>query len=92
MGDRPLLARVDVGILPGLEQKSRHVLREELAGLGIHHVETVVIDEHRLLSSPICPALAADFSNDSLSNLSRKWRFLETFARLTATRACNSCH
>jgi hypothetical protein len=46
-----------------------------------------MIDEHRLLLSPIRPALSADLGDDSLSNLSGEWWPLEAFAVLAATRA-----
>src|SRR5687767_3555601 len=72
-GDRALLARIHVFRRAGSEKKRLHVLRQEAARLRIHHVESVVVDQHRLLLHPQLPALLADLGDDSGANLSRKW-------------------
>src|ERR1700686_321678 len=48
----PLLRRIDVLLSAGLEEKRFEILRQELAGLRVHHVEPVVVDKHRLLLQP----------------------------------------
>ena len=91
MLDRSLLARVDVGFRACLEQKRRHVFRKERPCLRIHHVKTVMVDEHRLLLQPLRPAISADALDDAASDLARKWRTLKTLAGLTAPNTRNSC-
>jgi hypothetical protein len=51
-----------------------------------------VIDQHRLLLSPVGPALPANFLNDFGSNRTREWRAIEAFARLPAPGARYICH
>src|SRR5688500_13539894 len=92
VGDRSLFARVDVGALTGLEEKRRHVARQECAGLRIHHVEPVMIDQHRLLLTPVRPALPADLGDNPSSNSTRKGSLFESFACLPAPRAGNGRH
>lgn len=92
MGDRSLLARVDACLTAGLEQKRRHIPLEKGAGLWIHHIKPVVVDQHRLLLSPVRPALPADFRGYPGSDLTWKGCFLESFARLAASRARDVRH
>jgi len=84
---RALLARIDVGRGPALEEKRRHVLGEKRPRLRIHHVESVMVDQHRLLLEPIRPALRADFIDHACADRARKGRLHESRARLSATRA-----
>ena len=87
VADRSFLGGVDVGGIAGLEEESTHVLRQEGPGLRVHHVEPVMIDQHRLLLQPVCPALGADLFDDPGPDWSRKRRLYESRARLTAPRA-----
>ena len=87
MTDRSFFAGVDVGGSAGLEEEGAHVLGQERPRLRVHHVEPVMIDQHRLLLEPVCPALSADLFNDTGADWSRKRRLCESRARLTATRA-----
>jgi len=57
--------------------------------LGIHHIQTVVIDQHRLLLEPICPALSADLFDDTRANGPGERRLYKPCARLAATHASN---
>ncbi|MEA2766786.1 MAG: hypothetical protein QOK07_3190 [Gemmatimonadaceae bacterium] len=87
VADCSFLGGVDVGGSAGLEEESTHVLRQEGPGLRVHHIEAVMIDQHRLLLEPVCPALGADLFDDAGPDWSRKWRFYESGARLTTARA-----
>ena len=89
MRDRTLLARIDFGVRPGLEEERGHVARQKRSRLRIHHVEPVMIDQHRLLLSPVSPALAADLRHDTRANGSRKGWPVEPLARLAAASACH---
>ena len=84
-----MLARVDLRVRACLEQKRGHVARQERPRLGIHYVEPVMIDQHRLLFSPVRPALPADLIYDSRADRPWKWRPLETLTRLAAASACD---
>jgi len=86
MADCTFLARIDVRRLAGLEEERGHVLSEERPRLRIHHVEPVVIDQHRLLLEPIGPALGAEFFYDSGPDGAGKWRLNESCARLSTAR------
>ena len=92
MRDRSLLTRIDVGFFASSEKKSGHVPRQESPRLRIHHIETVVVDQHRLLFAPIRPALPTDLSQNTGANLPRKWSLLESLARLPAARTPYSRH
>jgi hypothetical protein len=46
-----------------------------------------VVDQHRLLLSPVCPALAADLLHDPRTDGPRERRSLESFSCLPAPRA-----
>jgi hypothetical protein len=90
--DRSLLRRVDVLAHAALEQECRHVVRQECAGLRVHHVEPVVVDQHGLLLQPVAPALLTDFLDHARSDLSGKWSAFESAARLSAARASHVRH
>src|SRR5688572_20281118 len=90
--NRSLLRRVDILADTALEEKGGHVVREERAGLGIHHVEPVMIDQHRLLLEPITPALLADLLDHTGPDLPRKGGPIEPRAGLTASRASHIRH
>src|SRR5512143_1611026 len=92
VGDRSLLTRVDLRVRSRLEQERRHVPCEERPRLGIHHIESVVIDQHRLLLSPVCPALPADLVYYAGSNWTGKRRTLEPFTRLATTHTSHFSH
>ena len=84
---RTFFARIDVSRVAGLEEKRRHVLGEERPRLWIHHVEAVVIDQHRLLLQPIGPALRAQLFYDAGTDGAGERRLNESCARLSAPRA-----
>src|SRR5215203_1826769 len=85
--NRSFLRRVDVLAHSALEEKRRHVVREERAGLWIHHIETVMVDQHRLLLQPFAPTLLTDLLHHACADLAGKWRAFEATARLSAARA-----
>ena len=85
--DRALFARVHLGLSVRLEEKGGHVPGEEGPGLRIHHVQAVMIDQHRLLLEPIRPARFANLRDYSRAGFSGERRPLKSFARLTAPRA-----
>ena len=87
VADRSFLAGVDIGGIGGLEEESAHVLRQKRPRLRVHHVEAVMIDQHRLLLEPVCPALRADLFDDAGTDWPRKRRLYESGARLTTPRA-----
>src|SRR5678815_3236105 len=82
-----LLRGIDVLAHTALEEKRRHVVREERPRLRVHHVEPVVVDQHGLLFQPITPALLTDFLNHACPDLPGEWSAFETAARLSAARA-----
>src|SRR4051794_11747264 len=90
--DRSLLGGVDVLFATSLEKKRFHVLRQEAPGLRVHQVETVVVDEHHLLLSPLAPTVLTDFSLHARTDRPRKWRALESGSRLTTPTACHIWH
>ena len=92
MGDRPLLARIDVGSFAGLEEKRGHIASQKNPRLRVHDVQTVMIDQHRLLLTPVCPALSADLGNNARSDLTRERRLLESLAFLSAAGTGNDRH
>src|SRR5918999_1994868 len=90
--DRSLLRRVDVVLGAGLEEERLHLPREEGAGLRIHQVEAVVVDQHHLLPIPLCPAILTDLRGDARADLTWKWGSFEASARLAAARAGDIRH
>jgi hypothetical protein len=82
------LGSIDISLVPGLEQERGHVLCEEFPGLRVHDVQTIVVDQHRLLPEPITPALLTDLFNDACADWARKRRFFEAGALYPAARAC----
>src|SRR3954462_9571604 len=90
--DRSLLGGVDVLFATGLEEKRLHVLRQEAPRLGVHRVQTVVIDEHHLLASPLAPTVLTDLSLHTRTDRPGKWRALESGSRLTTPTACHVWH
>src|SRR5881392_501054 len=84
--DRTLLAGIHVLGRARAEQERLHVLREEAACLRIHHVEAVVIDQHRL-TQPVSPAILTDLRHDARADRPGKRRAFEARARLLTTRA-----
>jgi hypothetical protein len=89
--DRPLLARVDVRLTLRLEEEGRHISRQKGTRLGVHHVQSVVVDQHGLLLQPISPADLADGVDDLRADGAGERRTLKSFPRLSATRAANNC-
>src|SRR5205085_11732040 len=85
--DRPLLGRVHAFLSTLLEQKSPHVLGEEASCLGIHHVEAVMVDQHRLLPEPLRPAFLTDLRDDAGADGARERWTLESGARLSTAGA-----
>src|ERR1043166_1769026 len=85
--DRSLLADVHVFFEPGLEQKRLHVTREKRARLWVHHVQSVMVDQHRLLLEPQRPALLADLGGDAPADDARERRTLECRPEVAAVRA-----
>jgi len=90
--NRSLLRRVHVLASAAPEKKGRHVVRQERARLWVHHVQTVVIDQHGLLLDPITPALLADLLDDAGPDLPGKRSTVEAAARLTAACAFHIRH
>src|SRR6266513_4719473 len=85
--DRALLAGVDILGRARAKEECLHVLRQESPRLRIHDVEAVVIDQHRLLTHPLCPAFLTDRCDNPRADRTREWRALESGARLTTTNA-----
>src|SRR5258708_1693798 len=83
--DCPVLTRINLTAIPTLEEKRFHVLSQELASLGVHDIEAVVVDQHGLLFQPIATTRLADTLNDPRANGAREWRALEPFTGLAAT-------
>lgn len=72
MCDRALFRRIDLGGIAGSKEKGTHVLHQELSCLGIHDIQAVVVDEHRLLLQPVAPADLTDLGHDALSHRTGK--------------------
>src|SRR5689334_8938089 len=72
--NRSLLAGIDILTHAALEQERSHVVGQECTRLRIHHIQPVVIDQHRLLFEPITPALLADLFHNARTNLPWEWR------------------
>src|SRR6476620_1516442 len=85
--DRPLFRGVDLFLAPLLEQKGLHVLGEEASCLRVHHVESVMVDEHGLLLEPLSPTVLTDLSEDAGTDGAGEGRTLESGARLSAADA-----
>src|SRR3954468_9694648 len=85
--DRTLLAGIHVLGRARAEQERLHDLREEAACLRIHHVEAVVIDQHRLLTQPVSPAILTDLRHDARADRPGNRRACEARARLLTTPA-----
>src|SRR6185503_4396348 len=85
--DGSLLRRIDVLFRARLEEERLHVLLEKAAGLRVHDVQAVMIDEHRLLLEPLAPAVLADLLNDALPNFAGKRWTLEAGLLLAAAGA-----
>ena len=92
MRDRPLLTRVDVSPVTGLEEKRGHVARQKSPRLRVHDVQTIMVDQHRLLLTPVCPALPADLGHNSRPDLTRERRLLESFPLLPTARTADDRH
>src|SRR5438094_8086601 len=86
---RALLACIDVCFRSRLEQESQHVAGQECPALRIHHVQAVMIDQHRLLLQPLRPAVAANTFDSAGSRFTGKGRALKPFAGLAASNARN---
>jgi hypothetical protein len=87
--DCPVLTRIDRTPIPLLEQKRVHILGQELARLGVHDIQAIVIDQHGLLLQPIPPTRLADTLDDPRTNRARKWRALKPFPGLAASATGN---
>src|SRR5215831_2023956 len=90
--NRSLFRRVDVFFGARFEQESLHVLFEKAAGLRVHDVQAVVIDQHSLLTKPLGPAILADSLDNSLADLAGERRALETWFGLAAASAGDGRH
>lgn len=90
--NRSLFRCIDVLAGAASEEERRQVVRQERACLRIHHIETVMIDQHGLLLEPIAPALLADFLNDTGADLSGEGSTVEAGARLAAAGAFHIRH
>src|SRR4051812_33199774 len=90
--DRSLLRGIYILLGAGLEEKGFHVLGEKAARLGVHQVETVVVDEHHLLARPLSPAVLADLARNALAD--RPWErwALEAGSRLSTAAAFHVRH
>ena len=78
---------VDLVAGAGLEEEGAHVLGQERAGLRVHEVQAVVVDEHHLLLQPLAPALLADLADDAGADGAGKGGLLESRARFAAAGA-----
>lgn len=87
-----MLAGIDIGPVPRLEQEGGHISGEKRPGLRIHHIQAVMIDEHGLLAAPVCPALAADLARHAGPDLTWEGSFLEALSSLPATGTGNLSH
>jgi hypothetical protein len=56
------------------EEVALHLLRQILAGPGIHQVEAVLVDQHGLVFDPLLPAFLRDVLEDLLAELAGKGR------------------
>ena len=54
-----------------LEQEVDHLLLQQLAVLGIHHVEFLFINQHGLFVLPLRPGFFGDFVLNTLYELAR---------------------
>ena len=80
--DRSLLTRVDVCSFPRLEEKRGHVTSQKRPRLRIHDVQSIVVDQHRLLLTPVRPALPADLGHNARPDFTRKRRLLKSLPLL----------
>ena len=77
---------------PALNRNASMFFVRKAAGLRIHQIEPVVVDQHRLLFQPLGPALLADLGERPGPELSREGRALQPGARVAATGAMNVGH
>src|SRR5688500_14806496 len=90
--NRALLAGVHILCRTGSEKECLHVLGEKAPRLRIHDIESIVIDQHRLLTHPLGPTVLADLGHDAGSNRSRKRSLVESSAGLSAPDALHVSH
>jgi hypothetical protein len=75
-----------------LEEKLLHVLEQELPGLRVPQIETVVVDELLLGLCPFGPADAADLLEDPAAELGGERLEGHAFPGLAAAAALQSRH
>ena len=68
------------------------LLVQERLGLGVAHVQAVVVDEHGLLPQPLLPALIADLRVDALAQVVVERRVRQPGPGLSAARAGDVGH
>lgn len=89
--DRALLRRIDFLHVLSVE-KSFRLFRQELLGVGITKVESVMVDQHRLVLKPFRPAGLAYFGMDPLSELVSKGSVWKRVPFFLAAGALNDGH
>src|SRR5688500_10431993 len=90
--DGALLAGVHLVRVAGAEQELVGLLVQELLGLGVAHVQAVVVDEHGLLLEPLLPADVADAVLDALAQVVVERRVRQPGPGLSAARAGDVGH
>ena len=92
MGNRALLRRVDIIRSALTKQEGFHVPHQELTRLWIHHIQPVMINQHRLLLEPVCPTVPAGAFENPRTDRARKWCPVEGLLLFAATRTREQCH
>jgi hypothetical protein len=90
--DGSLLGCIHILFAARFEEEGFHVLREEAARLGVHQVQTIVVDKHHLLAGPLTPAILTDLTDNADSDRTWEWWALEPRLCLTAPTAFYVCH
>ena len=72
---RSFFAGVDFGHrLRFAKEIAFDVVKEEVLGVGICQIQTVMVDDLSLLLEPVAPAGLADFVENSLAQFIGEWR------------------
>src|SRR5688572_12939533 len=82
--NRALLAGVHIFCGARSEEKGLHVFRQEIPRLRVHDVQAVMIDQHRLLTNPLLPAVLTDLGRNTRPDRPGKWCAFEPRPRLPA--------
>src|SRR5437868_7661435 len=61
------------------KEKLFHLLAQQFACIGISHIQSIVINDECALRGPHIVGLFRDILIDALTQLTRKWRFIQSW-------------